>query len=135
MCRATTTAPWSRRRATSASPPATRSSRRGSDVARRAALITGAASGQGADLAVALAADGYGVALLDVAQDGLRQTAAQIEEAGGEALVLPTDVARRSAVVAAVAAAEERFGRLWLAAAVAGVAEGGFAVDAGEDHA
>lgn len=103
-------------------------------MARRAALITGAASGQGADLAIALAADGYGVALLDISEDGLRQTAAQIEEAGGEALVLPTDVARRPAVVAAVAAAEERFGRLWLAAAVAGVAEGGFAVDAGDDH-
>jgi 3-oxoacyl-[acyl-carrier protein] reductase len=103
-------------------------------VDRRAALITGAASGQGADLAIALAADGYGVALLDVDEDGLRETGETIEEAGGEALVLPTDVARRPAVVAAVAAAEERFGRLWLAAAVAGVAEGGFAVDAGDDH-
>ena len=57
----------------------------------RVLWVTGAGSGMGQAAAVALAA-GRRVALSGRRQDRLEQTAALVEQAGGEALVLPLDV-------------------------------------------
>jgi NAD(P)-dependent dehydrogenase (short-subunit alcohol dehydrogenase family) len=75
------------------------------------ALVTGAGSGIGRASALALLADGWQVALVGRRRKALEQTASQ-SGAGAQALVVPCDVSRPSAVDAAFAATVEQFGRL-----------------------
>ena len=76
----------------------------------KVALITGAGSGIGRAVALALAGEGYAVALAGRRTDALDATAAL---APGKAfLVVPTDVADAAAVAALFAAVSARFGRL-----------------------
>ena len=75
------------------------------------ALVTGAGSGIGRASALALLADGWQVALVGRRREALEQTASQ-SGAGAQALVVPCDVSRPSAVDAAFAATVEQFGRL-----------------------
>ena len=79
------------------------------EYAGRVALVTGASSGLGAQLARDLAARGMRVGLLARRADRLEALAREIEAAGGQALVLPADVAERTAVEAAVAALVDRW--------------------------
>ncbi len=58
----------------------------------RSAVVTGAASGMGRAIALALAAEGASVVLADVNADGGAETAALVERAGGWAVFLRTDV-------------------------------------------
>src|SRR5690606_36350624 len=69
------------------------------------------------------AQDGARIALIARGTDGLEATAREVEEAGGEALVLPLDVADAAAVEAAAEATEAHFGPvdIWINAAFAGV--------------
>lgn len=78
----------------------------------KVALITGASAGIGQATAVALARRGYAVTLAARRADRLEQVAQACRAAGGEALVVPTDVTSRQQVEDAVARAVERFGRL-----------------------
>lgn len=78
----------------------------------RLALVTGAASGIGAAVAVRLAADGASVALLARRRDRLEKVAAEITEAGGTALVVPADVTSEDSVAEAAAVVQARFGDL-----------------------
>jgi short-subunit dehydrogenase len=71
-------------------------------------LLTGASSGIGRSLALRLAEDS--LALVARRKALLDTLAAEIEAAGGQALVLPCDVTDREQVAAAVRAAEARFG-------------------------
>lgn len=65
----------------------------------RVAIVTGAAAGIGRATAVALARAGAsGVALADVEEAGLGETAAAVRDAGAKALAVPTDVSDRSAL-------------------------------------
>ncbi len=66
--------------------------RRGSELAGRAAVVTGAAMGIGRACAVALAAAGAAVVVADIAEAEGRATVASIAEAGGSALFVRTDV-------------------------------------------
>lgn len=91
------------------------------DLSGRAALITGAASGIGRASAVAFAAAGACVALVDIDADGLADTAAQARALGPPAEVIPADVTDLAAVTAAVARAVKVFGRLDAAHNNAGV--------------
>ncbi len=75
------------------------------------ALVTGAGSGIGRASALALLADGWQVALVGRRREALEETASQ-SGAGAQALVVPCDVSRPSAVDAAFAATVEQFGRL-----------------------
>jgi len=88
------------------------------DLAGRAAVVTGAASGIGRATAAALVAAGARVALADVDEAGLEESAAPL---GDAALVVRTDVSKRAEVDALVAAAVARFGRLDTIANVAGI--------------
>ena len=82
------------------------------DYRDTAGIVTGASSGIGAQLARDLAAGGMRVALLARRTDRLEALAADIRQAGGQALVVACDVAERAQVERAVATVLERFGRI-----------------------
>ncbi len=73
-------------------------------------LVTGASSGIGRALAMRLAREGARVALVARRQPELETVASEIARSGGEALVLPCDIADRAQVFAAAGRAVERFG-------------------------
>src|SRR5262249_8505524 len=91
------------------------------DLSGRAALITGAASGIGRASALAFAAAGASVALVDIDAGGLAETAAAARKLGPAAEVIVADVTDLAAVTAAVARTVEVFGRLDAAHNNAGV--------------
>jgi len=68
---------------------------------RRVVVITGASAGVGRATAVAFAKRGWSVALIARGTDGLQGARRDVEKAGGEALVLPADVADPAAILAA----------------------------------
>src|SRR4051812_34460714 len=84
-------------------------------------VVTGASAGIGRAIARRFGQDGARVALLARNRTGLEAAAREIEAAGGQALVLPTDVADPDAVEAAAAAAEAQLGPIdiWINNAMA----------------
>lgn len=78
----------------------------------RAALVTGAGSGIGASAAQALAGDGVAVALVGRRAQLLEQVAGAIRAAGGEAAVVPGDIARPDEAERVVAEAVRALGAL-----------------------
>ena len=76
------------------------------------ALVTGASSGIGAATALRLAADGASVALVARRKNRLEDLAAQIQQAGGTALVVEADITDRTQAEAAVDHTLAQFGRL-----------------------
>ncbi|MCK9896668.1 mycofactocin-coupled SDR family oxidoreductase [Frankia sp. AgB32] len=98
------------------------------------ALVTGAARGLGAAVAAALDAAGHRLVLVDRALPGTPaagypySTARELDAVAGrcrDAIAVPADVGRQADVDAAVAAALERYGRLDVAVAAAGIIAGG----------
>lgn len=72
------------------------------DTGRPVALVTGASSGTGRDVAIALAEDGCDVGVLGRRTGALEATAEQIRRLGRRACVLTADVCDEAAVAAAV---------------------------------
>jgi NAD(P)-dependent dehydrogenase (short-subunit alcohol dehydrogenase family) len=73
-------------------------------------VITGASAGVGRATALAFARRGARLGLLARGRDGLEATRRDVEASGGEALILPTDVAIAGRVEAAAEAVEKNFG-------------------------
>jgi short-subunit dehydrogenase len=73
-------------------------------------VVTGASGGIGRAIAHAFARRGAHIALVARGRESLEDAAGEVRALGGQALVLPTDVADADQVEAAAAAAEERLG-------------------------
>lgn len=89
----------------------------------KTALISGAASGIGRASAIAFAAEGANVVILDRAA-AVQETAAIIRSAGGRAISLVKDSAEEANVVNAIETAVREFGALDVCFANAGVSGG-----------
>ncbi|WP_395813606.1 SDR family NAD(P)-dependent oxidoreductase [Devosia sp.] len=100
------------------------------DFKDKVAIVTGAASGIGAAVARALAADAAKVLLADLDIRGAETVAAEIRAAGGTASAVETNVADAVEVEAMVEAAKRTYGGLHLAVNNAGI--GGPAAPTGE---
>ncbi|GGW38465.1 dehydrogenase [Streptomyces lucensis JCM 4490] len=90
----------------------------------RTALVTGAGSGIGRGVALALAREGARVVVAGRRREPLDETAALVGRAGGTALAVTADVGRAGDLRDAVTAAVERFGSLDVAVNNAGILEG-----------
>ncbi len=75
-------------------------------------VITGASGGVGRAAARKFAAEGAKIALMARGRKGLEAAAREVREAGGEALVLPVDVADYDQVEAAASSVENAFGEI-----------------------
>ncbi len=78
----------------------------------KVAIVTGAGSGIGKAVAVALLKEGYRVALAGRRKDRLEQAVAEAGPAGAQALAIPTDVADHQSIQGLFARTKEAFGRL-----------------------
>jgi NAD(P)-dependent dehydrogenase (short-subunit alcohol dehydrogenase family) len=78
----------------------------------RIALVTGAGSGIGRAVSVALLSAGYSVVLAGRRAAELERTAASAVKDGGKVLAVPTDVTKQESVKALFARVGEVFGRL-----------------------
>lgn len=87
----------------------------------RVALVTGAGSGIGKASALLLAREGAKVAALSRTEEELRKTVEEIEAAGGEAMVVVADTSDAARMEAAVREVADRWGRLDVVVANAGV--------------
>ena len=80
--------------------------------AGRTVVVTGASSGFGRGIALAMGARGANVVLAARRAEPLETAAAAIRSSGGQALVAPTDVSRAAEVARLAEAAVARFGRV-----------------------
>ena len=76
------------------------------------ALVTGAGSGIGRAVSLALQGAGYSVVLAGRRAQELERTAAMAREGGGQMLAVPADIGNPDAVRALFASTKEAFGRL-----------------------
>jgi len=81
-------------------------------AAGKFAVVTGAGSGIGRQVALALMGEGYAVALAGRRKDALEGTVTAGKASGARTLVVPTDVSDPAAVKALFAKVKETFGRL-----------------------
>ena len=103
--------------------------------AGKVALVTGAAGGIGRATALAFAREGAQVVVTDANEAANNETARLIEQAGGQAAALRSDVTKSEEIKAVVRLAVERFGGLDIAFNNAGVEPGGEALADIDDDA
>lgn len=90
----------------------------------KTAMVTGAGSGIGAEIARRLGAEGARIVVADINEAAAREVAEEIEDAGGTAVSVQQDVADPDSVMQSVEFAIERFGGLDLAVNNAGIGGG-----------
>ncbi len=99
------------------------------NLADRTAVVTGAGSGLGRAIALALAARGARVATVDLDAASAEETAKMIGAAGGGAAAFRADTSVAADIDRAVAGAVSRFGPLEIMVNNAGILDGYFSVD------
>lgn len=87
----------------------------------RTAVVTGAGSGIGRAAALLLASHGARVVVADLNAEGGEATAREIQDSGGEALFVQTDVSARPDVERLIAKVQERYARLDVMVNAAGI--------------
>jgi 3-hydroxybutyrate dehydrogenase len=87
----------------------------------KVAVVTGAASGIGREIARTFARAGATLALADLDAEGARLTAAELTRDGGRAIAVAMDVTSEAQVEAGMAAVLEAFGRIDVLVSNAGI--------------
>src|ERR1051326_4257670 len=82
------------------------------DSNRKVSIVTGAGTGIGKQVTLALLQCGYAVVLAGRRKEPLEATAAEGKPSGSPTLIVPTDVANPEAVKKLFAETKETFGRL-----------------------
>ena len=85
------------------------------------AIVTGAASGIGKEIALTYASEGAKVVIADLNLAAAQATADEIQKAGGQAMAVAMDVCNEEAVNAGVKAAADRFGSIDILVSNAGI--------------
>lgn len=93
------------------------------DVTGKVALVTGAALGLGRAMAATLAENGAQVACFDRDEEALQTTCAALSASGAQVLPIAGDVTQTAQVENAVRQVVDRFGRLDIAIANAGISD------------
>jgi NAD(P)-dependent dehydrogenase (short-subunit alcohol dehydrogenase family) len=84
------------------------------DLSRKAAFITGGASGIGRAIAESMVREGVSVAIADIDADAAAKTCAEIEASGGRAVPLSCDVTQEKSVAQAADEATAALGEIQL---------------------
>ncbi|HOJ23568.1 MAG TPA: SDR family NAD(P)-dependent oxidoreductase, partial [Armatimonadota bacterium] len=90
-------------------------------LAGKVALVTGAGSGIGEASAVLFAREGARVGALDRTHEKLQAVVGRIEQSGGEAMALVADVSHPGEMESAIRELTDRWGRLDIVFANAGI--------------
>lgn len=90
-------------------------------LATKTAIVTGAASGIGLAIATSLAEAGANVVMADIQKEAVEQAAHGLSGTNKQVLPVRIDVTQEQSVLAALAEAERRFGKLHIACNNAGV--------------
>jgi 3-hydroxybutyrate dehydrogenase len=107
-------------RETSASKPAASTARQ-ARLADKVAVITGAASGIGKEIALVFAREGAKIAIADLDQKAAEATAREIDASGKRAIGVNMDVADEDQVEAAIARVIKTFGAIDILVSNAGI--------------
>jgi 2-keto-3-deoxy-L-fuconate dehydrogenase len=99
----------------------------------KTALITGAGSGIGREIALLFAKQGANVAVADINVDGANEVAKEIANADGQAIALSLDVASQQSANDAVAEIVSKHGRIDILVNNAGIGLVGNVVETGEE--
>jgi NAD(P)-dependent dehydrogenase (short-subunit alcohol dehydrogenase family) len=78
----------------------------------KVALVTGAGTGVGRAVSIALAKAGYNIVLAGRRKEMLDKVAGEVNGVGAQALAVPTDVSKRESILALFANVKSSFGRL-----------------------
>jgi NAD(P)-dependent dehydrogenase (short-subunit alcohol dehydrogenase family) len=91
------------------------------EISGKTAIVTGAGSGIGLGIATALAEAGANVVMADIQKDAVEAAAHGLSGTNKQVMPVRIDVTQEQSVVAALAEAERRFGKLHIACNNAGV--------------